>query len=275
MSLEITRSDLHHAGAEIDIRNLSGDWLNVNRQYNFIQALTVSNTHDQLGLRLFTGIIPGNTGIIESDATVYTIPQSDQAAGFITECDTDDTKSTIVANEKLGILVLQCYIKLKQNTGTNILTREFYRRGGFTEDFSYKDSPSDYDVQSGTADSTWKGTHEFLSGQWMNTYDHTNWIDSFIIVENGGNWTIKFHFLPDPGQWEETDLELFYLDDNELGFIFHVRKGNIESFFSAYSNKGLLVVSGYHTINKIGGTKKVMSREFYFNQQGIPSRFLR
>ena len=91
----------------------------------------------------------------------------------------------------------------------------------------------------------------------MNALTHTNELQSFIIKQAS-----TYRFVLEAPAIGQIPLATFLFDASELGITFRMNDANNDSFFAAYSNKGLIVISGFHAGK---GEHPTMSREFYFN----------
>jgi len=73
----------------------------------------------------------------------------------------------------------------------------------------------------------------------------------------------------DAYKWTTTPLIPYFFDQEELGFIAHTCSENVDSLFSAYSNKGLIVMTAFHTVRQNNQAKKVFCREFYSKECAV------
>lgn len=256
---------------DIDVSNMMGDWINVNSDGDYISALRVTKSGSGLKLSVFPCRCRDDLPTAQTSpvlvATPFASPGNARAAGFFCRyCDAESWIS-IAANEKQNILVLQCYRQFQDSRRQPLLTREFYHRGrvGGSRDDNLISTP-----QAGEeAVALYAPKVSRLAGRWRNTLENTSWMRSFLIednsllIDNKEGWSIKFSLRASPECWEEQPLELFAFDGDELGFSFSTQRGDVHSAFFAYSNKGLLVICGFHTDTQANGIGRIMSREFY------------
>jgi hypothetical protein len=163
----------HHG---VDVANLVGYWVNVNPICDFIGHLTLRLDDQQLVMAILAAPseFDGKTDInVEAIAS----GNSQLAGGF--SYFSADSELVIAANEKNGVLVLQCYRPIKTANGqAQQLTREFYHRlpqsppNSLATPFRFHD-PLDnqhFNQQFST-----------LLGTWHNTHASTEWNDELRI----------------------------------------------------------------------------------------------
>ena len=63
---------------------------------------------------------------------------------------------------------------------------------------------------------------------------------------------------------EQIPVAPFVFDSNEVGFTTRSASDDRVSAYAAYSNKGLIVMSGFHELGASDHHQRIMSREFYY-----------
>lgn len=255
-----------------DVANMVGEWRNVNANIDYISRLNISTAGDgQLSLRLFDARSMQGRLLGEVEVSAFTAPQSLQAIGFCSHFEVAGMKTTIAANGKLGVLVLQSYTEFTDvSSRQNILTREFYRRDQSLE-LTNPDRESNLTGEDLVTESTGifhvkprQEDFECLRGRWVNTYAETSWVTALTVANIGTEWSTKLSFQGQNDPSEELLMVPFVFDSNEVGFTTHSATDDAVSTYAAYSNKGLIVMSGFHDFRGNDQPQRVMSREFYY-----------
>ena len=255
----------------INAAGMLGEWKNVNADVDYISRLNIATPGDgRLSLQLFDARTARGELLGEFEARAFKAPQSPQAVGFYAECEVADMKTTIAANAKLGVLVLQSYTEFNDGSGRqNILTREFYRREQALElvDPDRESAPTDQ-VRAANRPGVFKANPRqedfaFLRGRWVNTYAETSWATA-LTVSNETGWSMGMSFQGRGDRSEQIPVVPFVFDSNEVGFTTRSSSDDRVSAYAAYSNKGLIVMSGFHDLGASDHHQRIMSREFYY-----------
>ena len=257
----------------VNVVGLLGEWKNVNVDVDFVSRLNVGTSgQGRLSLQLFDATTARGETIGEFEAAAFTAPDSSQAVGFYAKVELAEMKTTIAANAKLGILVLQSYTEFNDGSGRqNVLTREFYRRdpalalvdpaleSASTDPQKAADRPAVFRANPRQED------FAFLQGRWVNTYAETSWITEFTVANETGQ-SMVMGFQDAGGRSEQLAATPFMFDSNEVGFTTRSVSDDSLSTYAAYSNKGLIVMSGFHQLGASDHHQLIMSREFYYQQ---------
>jgi hypothetical protein len=253
---------------DIDVQNLLGEWRNVNSRVDFISRLSISSPGEgKIRLHLYDACGRHGREFAQSTALAYTAPNDRVAAGFHCRLDHDGATTSIAANEKLGILVLQCYTEFAPDDARqNILTREFYWREpstGFSEPYGNADRHREQLLLNNPR----REDFAFLRSHWHNTYADSKWVVDLQIIEQKGAWHSVMQRHGQAQTEQPLALKPFVFDAQEVGFSYSFRDQKIDSHYAAYSNKGLVVLSGFHSLTADGAAQRVMSREFYYDSR--------
>lgn len=222
----------------VNYRDLLGDWANVNSESDFLaqirfvedESKEVAMVLDRAGLRMPLSMCADETG---------------KLVGFHGVLQLSDVRVMFGCNVKLGVLVMQSFLSFPAAPGR--LAREFYARSGSQLEFPNALVVPEFPVRSFTAKEC-----AFLTGCWRNTWKTTESIREFELKEDGEQLML-FH----DGHVSRCMSYLF--DTDEVGLTFDLTLDGHTVPHVAYSNKGLLVVSGFHT-HKSGAP---MTREFF------------
>ncbi|MFT5163947.1 MAG: hypothetical protein ACI9FJ_002544 [Alteromonadaceae bacterium] len=251
----------------VDVSNLAGYWVNVNAHSDFIATLSLAVVNEQLRLSIVSAVTDC-VGATTLNMQPISAPGSELAGGFY--LFENSTELVIAANEKNGVLVLQSYRPATGvNRGPGQLTREFYYRQlepvNNQAQFRRYNSQSNCHIRDDFA---------ALSGLWRNTHAQSQWVNSLRVERTSvEQLATTFQLTPSSQspahQWPVIELTPYYFDEQELGFVARCCSEGLTSLFTAYSNKGLIVVSAFHRIHKDGPKGKVnhvFVREFYAKQ---------
>jgi len=247
----------------LDITNLLGEWVNVNCRTDFIYDLRVYFEDNQLKLKILSSNPEQDKESSILIARAFSTDQSLQASGFYVY--QENRGLAIAANEKHGVLVIQSYRKSATGDArANRLTREFYCRKSKVEPvIKIQDVRVTFGVHRADQNSHLLSNFESLLGDWRNSHFDTEWTNAFSIRKTDSGWMIQMSSCNDAYTWPATPLTPYFFDQEELGFIAHSCSENLDSLFSAYSNKGLIVMTAFHTVRQINQTNKILCREFY------------
>jgi hypothetical protein len=246
-----------------EIANLLGEWINVNVRTDFIYALRLYFEDNQLKLNILWSNPEQDKDPSSLIARAFSTDQGHQASGFYVYQENRDL--VIAANGKSGVLVIQSYQQSATgDRSANQLTREFYcRKSRADPDIKNQDLRVDFRAHRADQNSHVLNGFENLLGDWRNTHLATEWINAFSIHKTKSGWIMQAASPNDACRWSATPLIPYFFDQEELGFIAHSRSKDTDSLFSAYSNKGLIVMTAFHTVRQKNQAKKVFCREFY------------
>lgn len=248
----------------VDVSNLLGEWVNVNAHTDFIYDLQMSLQDHKLILR----VLSSNTDIADAtplEAVPFPVEQSTTVAGFYIYSSQVDL--TIAANEKFGILVLQCYLPVNTEYSEGYqLTREFYCR---KPDLQAKLKNQQFRQRVTHVNPHFQNHYDNLIGDWKNTRADTAWVNRIIIAQDADKWQMQAFADSDKYEWPVTDLTPYFFDGEEMGFVAKACTNHLTSLFTAYSNKGLIVITAFHHVGSGGHAQKYFCREFYVNTQKV------
>lgn len=252
------------------LTNLLGTWVNVNDRPDYISCFELVPSHEaELVLKILSTSNQSEQPRLHLDVYPVASPGSELAAGFY-HCR--QAGLIIAANEKNGVLVLQCY---RQQDA--VLTREFYYR----KEGAYGEVPplTGKIVGEVTAAENWPGQHirisedfQALAGCWQNTYCQSRWMKAFSVEKTRSGWMLEIAGDCNGVAWPAMPLMPYYFDHREMGFVACCDLARTYGLFCAYSNKGLMVVSIFFIDKDMapGQTaNKSFCREFYAKQPGI------
>ncbi|NQZ06635.1 MAG: hypothetical protein HRT35_05670 [Algicola sp.] len=251
-------------GDIVDVANLLGHWVNVNERCDFIARLNLAVVKDQLTMSILSAAPDCDDNAM---LTLQPIAggAGDLAGGFCLFQNSEDL--VIAANEKNGVLVLQCYRPATlDNPQTRQLIREFYYRQPLLPKVNDQTQFRKHNVE----DNDHAGNNfTALLGNWRNTHGQTQWVDTLSIEQSANSLQFRASSTSQDHQWPAVELTPYYFDGEEFGFVARCCSEQLTSLFTAYSNKGLIVVSAFHRINKMGQESEVKHafvREFYAKQ---------
>lgn len=124
------RADLRPENAPpIDVSPFEGHWYNTKRGTDYFQEVVIRAEGPHLSVRVFGA---GEENLVdwgETTALPYVAGGGNLANGFHGMYDLDYSKTHLVANQKLGILVIQSYTSYHDHSGrANHYAREFFHR---------------------------------------------------------------------------------------------------------------------------------------------------
>jgi hypothetical protein len=110
-----------------DLSPLLGNWVNSNPGTDYISKLTVAKQNNMLVLRVYGTHSPEPIDWGEARATAYVTGGTLDGVGFHARYAFGEIETYLVANQKLGILVIQSYTSFKDTSGRmNHFAREFF-----------------------------------------------------------------------------------------------------------------------------------------------------
>jgi len=117
---------------QIDVSPLLGHWVNTKTDTDYITELVARRRDGGVVIRLFGSGAAEPSDWGETIATPYMSGRTLEAMGFHARYDFGPIRTLIAANQKLGVLVIQCYTTYSDGSGRHShFSREFfYRRGG-------------------------------------------------------------------------------------------------------------------------------------------------
>ncbi len=257
--------------APMDVTNLLGEWENVNVSPDYLASLQIRETEGgRLQLRIPDPMSAQGDCMGEFDAIPFAARESAAAGGFLADFRRAGAHTMIAANEKLGVLVLQSYTHFeKENGRRNRLTREFYRRKQNAGSHAKEEMPESGVGHDDLKQQTRHEDFALLAGLWRNTSSDTAWAKELSINLHDDQQSADV-VLQNPGSKPSKALaKLYEFDSNEMGFSTQLNAEALESTYVAYSNKGLIVLSGYHYLKADERKLRLMSREFYYAERNL------
>jgi hypothetical protein len=239
------------AGAKADFANLLGVWVNAKRT-DHITRIEVSEKDGSVAVRPY-GMMSESAEPIdwgEAVATPYAASGSTEAAGFHASYELGAVRTTIAANEKGGVLVLQTYTSFHDDSDRlSYYAREFFHR-----------LPAE---PSGAAPVP--NVPSSLAGEWINTDAATEWITGFTLVDSGdGGATVRVTAATEPYDWGEAHA-LLYLDHHDKpGFHAVYELAPFHAALAANFNQGLVIIAGF--MNPKGSGRRAFAREFFYRR---------
>ena len=113
----------------LQLAPLLGDWFNTNQHSRYLVEVRL---RERSGTLYFSGLADGPAGPIawdEQPARAYAAGTGLEAGGFTLCYQRRSIQTHLVANQKLGILVIQSYTSYGDGSGrTPHFSREFYHR---------------------------------------------------------------------------------------------------------------------------------------------------
>lgn len=114
---------------EPDLSPLLGNWVNSNPETEYISKLTVAKQNGLLVLHVYGAHSPEPIDWGEAGATAYVAGGTLDGVGFHARYGFGEIETYLVANQKLGILVIQSYTSFKDTSGRmNHFAREFFHQ---------------------------------------------------------------------------------------------------------------------------------------------------
>ncbi len=113
----------------IDISPLVGDWVNTKPDSSYLVRVVLTSRDGRLMFRGYGANEPDPIDWGEVEAVPYAAGTSLMAGGFHAFYNLDRIETHLVANQKLGILVIQSYTRYLDGSGrTSHFAREFFHR---------------------------------------------------------------------------------------------------------------------------------------------------
>jgi len=267
-------ADIENSNQILDVTNLLGEWVNVNCRTDFIYELRVFYEDKQLKLNILSANSERDEDTSTLNAKAFFTDESLHASGFCAYQECRDL--VIAANEKHGVLVIQAYRQLASGSSRkNQLTREFYRRKSRAYPVvKNRDVRTNFRENRAHQNSHFLNGFEKLSGDWRNTHLDTEGVNTFSIHKFGSGWRMQTYSCNDAYEWSFTALTPYFFDREEFGFVAHACSENVRSLFSAYSNKGLIVMTAFHTVKQNNQTNNIFCREFYSKECAVSQSIL-
>jgi hypothetical protein len=124
------KADQRHSVKEpVDLSPLIGDWVNTKPDTSYLVRVVLTEQDGRLVFRGYGANEPDSIDWGEVDAVPYVAGTSHMAGGFQATYNLDGIETQVVANQKLGVLVLNLYTRYLDGSGrTSHFTREFYHR---------------------------------------------------------------------------------------------------------------------------------------------------
>jgi len=286
---------------KINVSNLTGEWVNVSNQVGYIEALSVYIEGSELKLKILSANPEYDMSSQCHKITAYAESDGNQASGFYLHDETGcvlcvnekngvlviqsylnttslNTTNLNIANPNITNPNITNPNITEENQVLNILTREFYCKkipdnkvsmpsemGGDMEgDMVAVAPPTDCFMKAGgDTNLIAMNGYENVLGSWRNTNSSTKWIGSILIQKKNSEFFFKLYSKNKKHIWPEASFIPCSLDANEYGFSCCLYFDNLKSFFSVYSNKGLLVITAFYSMCKNNEIINTMSREFY------------
>ena len=115
-----------------------GTWYNTNRASGGIVEAVVTWRDERVWLRIFGAADDGgkqDLGEVEAELFLTNNPGSYEDEGLLAEYDFGFMTTLVAANQKRGILVLECFNRFRDDSGrADYFAREFYHRIDGAED---------------------------------------------------------------------------------------------------------------------------------------------
>ena len=129
VAMSFMRADTLARAGETDLRPLLGRWINVNPATDCLVRVDVEAVGARLRLHAYGSGDPEPIDWGETEGTPYAAGSSAAAGGFLARYALGAVETWLVANQKLGILVIQSYTSFHGGSGRRAyFAREFFRR---------------------------------------------------------------------------------------------------------------------------------------------------
>jgi hypothetical protein len=129
MDVSFMRADTLRRGGTADPGPLLGSWINVNPATDHLVRVDVEAAGAGLRLRVYGSGSPEPVDWGETAATPYAAGDAVEAGGFLARYALGAVETSLAANQKLGILVIQSYTSFHDGSGRRAyFAREFFRR---------------------------------------------------------------------------------------------------------------------------------------------------
>jgi hypothetical protein len=113
----------------LDLSPLVGDWVNTKPDTSYLVRVVLTEQDSRLVFRVYGANEPEPVDWGEIEAVPYAAGTSHMAGGFHAFYNLDRIETHLVANQKLGILVIQSYTRYVDGSGrTGHFAREFFHR---------------------------------------------------------------------------------------------------------------------------------------------------
>lgn len=117
------------AEVPLDLSPLVGDWVNTKPDSSYLVRVVLTSRDGRLMFRGYGANEPDPIDWDEVEAVPYVAGTSHLAGGFQATYNLDGIETQVVANQKLGVLVLNLYTRYLDGSGrTSHFNREFYHR---------------------------------------------------------------------------------------------------------------------------------------------------
>jgi len=113
----------------LNLSPLVGNWVNTEPNTSYLVRVILTEQDGRLAFRGYGANEPGPIDWGEVEAVPYAAGTSLMAGGFHSFYNLDGIETHLVANQKLGILVIQSYTRYLDGSGrTSHFGREFFHR---------------------------------------------------------------------------------------------------------------------------------------------------
>lgn len=231
------------AGAEQNLKPLLGTWFNSLPRTDYIAKIVISEKDGALLVRSYGAVDGEPYDWGETEAIPYAVSGTTKMGGFYAHHEVGPVHTSLFANEKLGVLVIQSYTSFHDDSGRlSHYSREFFHHSSVP----------------GVAG---------LSGRWVNTKPDTVWISEFTFAErDGGAATMRVVGAAEPFDWGEADASAYVTDGGELAFHAVFDLGHVDAVLAAYPNKGLIIIAAFLRFK--GETEpNFLCREFFYREE--------
>lgn len=261
---------------------LLGTWLNTNAESPEIVKAVLASTANGLMIRVYGADNSATVEWGQAPVAAYVSPEKPQEiGGFEAHLDSQGLQRLLAANLKLGVLVIQCYVRHSGGESPNYFTREFFHKqtGRSNETAPVSASSSIHTVPSMKAADVAEGQSASVSdcvelddylGIWHNTCPQTRTFSHLKLMRDGTGYLVHVFAVSAPADWGAVPVVPFAesVDSRKAsGFFADYTFGFMQMRLAANFNKGLLIVAGYSQFRDGDGRASYFTREFFYPER--------
>jgi hypothetical protein len=268
------RSDTKQlTGAKTDLSTLLGTWVNAKPGTDYLTSVVLTERDGVLRIHPYGSAATDATEPVdwgENVATTYVAGGTSDLAGFHASYELGVVRTELAGNEKLGILVIQSYTSIHDDTG---------RPSHYSREFFHRQPPAAPDLAAVGPAAVGPAAVELapaghgaggigsLLGDWINANPDTDWIGGFTLTDQDGRVILHPSGTTEPGDWGPAEVTTYQDNIGEPAFYVVYDLGAVEAVLAANTNKGLIIIAAFLRFKADADQREnFLCREFYYRR---------